>query len=164
MTHKSVVVDYKKCSGCRVCEVTCSMRGNNPIRPSASRIRVLSFSPGLDIPVVCRQCEVAPCISSCPVGALQRHEKTGAVILDEATCTGCQACIPACPAEAIFPDERKGLVLKCDLCGGTPKCVDACPLGALEFRVTPFDARQGLNVDPNSIARDLRRSLAILEA
>jgi len=86
------------------------------------------------------------------------------VILDEATCTGCQACIPACPAEAIFPDERKGLVLKCDLCGGTPKCVDACPLGALEFRVTPFDARQGLSVDPKSIARDLRRSLAILEA
>ena len=164
MTHKSVVVDYKKCSGCRLCEVTCSMRAGNPLRPSGSRIRVLSFPPGLDIPVVCRQCEVAPCIPACPVGALERDAKTGAVVLNEETCTGCQACIPACPAEAIFYDDKRNLVLKCDLCGGSPKCVDACPLGALEFRVTPFDARQGLDVDPKSIAGDVRRSFAILEA
>lgn len=162
VTHMSVVVDYKKCSGCRLCEVTCSMRGGNPLRPSESRIRVLSFSPGVDITVVCRQCEVAPCISACPVGALQRDEKTGAVTLEEATCTGCQACIPACPAEAIFLNERRGLALKCDLCGGSPKCVGSCPLGALEFCLTQFDAREGFD-DPKSIARDLRRSLAILE-
>jgi len=163
MTHKSVVVDYKKCSGCRLCEITCSMRDGNPVRPRRARIRVFSFPPGLDIPVVCRQCEVAPCISACPIGALERDAGTGAVILDEKTCTGCQLCIPACPAKAIFLDEQRGLILKCDLCGGSPRCVQDCPLGAIEFRVTPFDARQGLNLDPKSIAQDLMRSLAILE-
>ncbi|MEW6698705.1 MAG: FAD-binding protein [Bacillota bacterium] len=51
-------------------------------------------------------------------------------------CMGCQACIPACPYEALFiNDEGLCQVIpeKCVECG---ECIDVCPVSALNLPVT----------------------------
>jgi Fe-S-cluster-containing dehydrogenase component len=54
----------------------------------------------------------------------------GIVILNEETCDGCQACLAACPYDAIAFDEERGKAFKCNLChhrvdqGLLPACAD----------------------------------------
>jgi len=44
-----------------------------------------------------------PCETACPKGAIQVGEDINSLpVLDEAKCTGCGLCIPACPGLAIF--------------------------------------------------------------
>lgn len=119
--------------------------------PRASRIRILPYFPGVDIAVVCYQCENAPCIESCPVNAITRDKETNAIIIQEELCTGCKACFETCRADAIFMHPTKSIVIKCDLCGGDPECVKHCPEKAIEYKMTPFDAGN----PPEEIAKDL---------
>jgi Fe-S-cluster-containing hydrogenase component 2 len=66
----------------------------------------------------------------------------GEVVIED-SCTGCGECIKACPYGAIALHEvheqgkQAGMKAKvrnkaatCDLCGGKPLCVFACPDGA----------------------------------
>lgn len=121
--------DYLKCSGCRRCEVACSLHHENTIWPEASRIRVFMLVPGVEIPQVCAQCHDYPCVESCPVDALSVDEKTSAVIVDREECTSCGLCIEACPGRIPFihPGDDKATI--CDLCDGDPECVKACLAG-----------------------------------
>ena len=121
--------DYASCSGCRRCEVICSLFHEGKIWPEASRIRVFSLIPTVDIPHLCAQCDDAPCVSSCPVGALSINTETGAIIVDKDQCTGCGNCIGACPGKVpvIHPANKHALI--CDLCDGDPQCVKVCQAG-----------------------------------
>jgi Fe-S-cluster-containing dehydrogenase component len=40
----------------------------------------------------------------------------GIVLIDEARCTGCKICIEACPLGAIEFDDNKNTVMKCTMC------------------------------------------------
>jgi carbon-monoxide dehydrogenase iron sulfur subunit len=151
MTHKSIIVDFKKCNGCRICEVFCSKKHEGKILSRMSRIRVFPYFPGLDIATVCYQCEKPKCAEICPVNAIKRDDKTGIVSIDDKLCTGCVTCIQACPAKAVFLHPTKKIAIKCDFCDGEPECVKHCPEQAIEFRLTPFDAR----LPPEGIAKDL---------
>lgn len=137
----AVMVDYKACTGCRLCEIVCSLRNEKEISPTLSRIRVYSFAPGIDVPIVCAQCLKASCIETCPQEALNRDPDTQAVVVNEEKCVGCKLCIEACPAGAIFVDSRRNIVFKCELCGGEPECVKICPVDALSLVKVPFDTR-----------------------
>jgi len=131
---KVLIVDPDKCTGCKVCEFICSLTHENQINPMKSRIQVISWElRGVDIPIVCQQCEDAPCEAVCPVQAIHRDPETGALIIDEDTCIGCRMCVNACPfgAPTVKPDTRK--VVKCDLCGGDPQCVYFCSAKALQY-------------------------------
>lgn len=124
--------DPEKCTGCRICENFCSFKHESAIWPAKARIRVMSeFDEGPFDPVVCIQCDDAPCAEACPIEIITFNEATGAWVLDQEECTGCEACIDACPYGAIFFDPVSFISLKCDLCGGKPECVPACPTGAL---------------------------------
>lgn len=151
MTHKAIVVDNKKCNGCRICEIFCSKKHGGKVLPRASRIRVLPYFPGLDVLVVCYQCERPLCIESCTNHAIVRDEKTNAIVIREDLCTGCKACVETCPAHAIFMHPNKNIAIKCDLCSGDPECTKHCPEGAIEYRMTPFDARD----PPEDIAKNM---------
>ena len=124
--HYWILRDFSRCSGCRLCEVVCSLEHEGRIWPEASRIRVMELFPGVNIPVLCSQCSDYPCVKSCPINALSVDDKTGAVIVDESKCDGCGVCIVSCPAKALKLHPAKRKVIVCDLCGGSPRCVEVC--------------------------------------
>jgi Fe-S-cluster-containing hydrogenase component 2 len=135
--------DFDKCSGCRLCEIACSLRHEGVVWPEASRITVLEFAPGIAIPHTCVQCYDYPCVKACPTNALYVDGKTGAVLVDTGRCTLCGACVKVCPARVPKVVKGKNYVLICDLCGGEPECVKACKeagFNALELVPKPEKA------------------------
>ena len=142
--------DFLKCTGCRRCEIACTLHHENRIWPEASRIRVFMLVPGVEIPHLCVQCTDYPCVESCPFNALSVDERTSAVLVDREKCTGCGSCIEACPGRIPHIHPRDGYALICDLCGGEPKCVEACVnAGYYALRVV----REGPSVSHNLFAR-----------
>jgi len=129
---KSLIVDPKKCTGCHRCELWCSFKNYNVINPFLSRIKIISKrDTPLDLPIVCSQCGI--CISACPVKAIKRDKKTGAVIIDKKKCIGCGQCVAVCPYGMISIDLNNKTAIKCDLCGGKPECVEHCNTGAIRY-------------------------------
>lgn len=128
-----------KCSGCRTCEMACSLAHAGEFNPLKSRIRVVRKKlHGVFIPVYCMQCTSLPCAKACPVGAISRDEDTWAVLINDEKCIRCGACAQACPFGAITYDPDTKDLIKCDLCGGDPKCAKQCIDGAIVLM--PFEA------------------------
>jgi Fe-S-cluster-containing hydrogenase component 2 len=131
---KILFIDPEKCTGCRLCETACSLHHEKVVNPSLARIHVAKWeTAGLYIPVVCVQCESPICQTVCPVKAISRDEKTGAVVIDSNVCVGCRLCALYCPFAGVQIDLKKGRVLKCDLCGGAPICAKFCDPQALQY-------------------------------
>lgn len=155
--------DYLKCSGCRRCEVACSLHHEDTIWPEASRIRVFMLIPGVEIPHFCSQCHDHLCIESCPEDALSIDKKTGAVLVDREKCTSCGLCVDACPGRIPFlhPGDKKATI--CDLCGGEPECVKACQAGKWNaLWVVPWvkDSSYKLYARrPEEVTKELARNL-----
>jgi len=118
--------DYLRCTGCRRCEIACTLHHEGAIWPEASRVRVFMLIPGVEIPHLCVQCTDYPCVEACPLDALSVDEETSAVLVDRDKCTGCGVCIEACPGNIPHIHPRDNYVLICDLCGGDPECVKVC--------------------------------------
>lgn len=129
------MVDPNKCSGCRTCELICSWSHNQGVvRPSLSRVQVLKKEDlAINTPMFCLQCELAFCKEVCPVHAISKDKNTGALMINQDTCIGCRACLMVCPFGAIGQDPETRIMLKCDLCGGDPKCVQWCPNEAIQY-------------------------------
>jgi carbon-monoxide dehydrogenase iron sulfur subunit len=132
--EKTLVVDHVKCTGCRLCEMVCSVEHAGVNSPSHSRIHVIKWPlEGLELPMLCQQCEEAPCIAICPTNALARDAFMDRVTLDYDLCIGCKMCVIACPFGGMGIDPAAQRVIKCDLCDGDPACVRFCDPGALAF-------------------------------
>lgn len=52
----------------------------------------------------CVDCKYTDCVAVCPVDAF--HEGERMVYINPDTCVNCDACVPACPIEAIFSEEN----------------------------------------------------------
>lgn len=115
------------CSGCETCQLMCSLENTGAFNPKKSRIKVVPVSVGITIPITCQQCEDPWCQRACPEKAIVQHKKLNILVVDEKKCTGCEACIGACPFGIMVYDPEKRKALKCDLCGGNPACVQYCP-------------------------------------
>lgn len=128
-------IDNKSCWGCKTCEVACKQEHRAP--DGVKYITVVEDGPNLvnkkmDFVFrvnVCLHCDAPPCAEACPVEAITKRED-GIVILDHEMCTGCAACIDACPYRAIAFNEKTGKACKCNLCyhrvdrGLIPACAD----------------------------------------
>lgn len=121
-----IVRDYLNCSGCRSCEIACTLSHEGQIWPEASRVRVFMLIPGVEIPHLCAQCHDYPCVASCPFDALSVNEGTSAVIVDKEHCTACGQCMTACPGQIPHLHPTKEYMLICDLCDGDPQCAKVC--------------------------------------
>ncbi|MDM8000065.1 MAG: 4Fe-4S dicluster domain-containing protein [Dehalococcoidia bacterium] len=132
--YKMLTVDHSKCTGCRLCEVVCSVKKTGAVNPARARLAVIKWEQVcVDVPVICQQCESAPCMLVCPVKALTMDEKLNRVAINHDLCIGCRFCMAVCPFGAISLDSVAKKVVKCDLCDGDPTCVRFCETKALQY-------------------------------
>jgi Fe-S-cluster-containing dehydrogenase component len=171
-------VDVNRCIGCGRCVKACTIENDVPEEPHFTNtwieryiirmdgeVEVDSPNAGMDgfaptereegifktffVPKLCNQCEEAPCVQVCPVGATFTTED-GVVLVDEDYCIGCRYCIQACPYGARYLHPERHVAGKCTFCyhrlvdGLVPACVEVCPtsarvFGELEGRPTPLD-------------------------
>jgi len=152
---KRIVADPTKCMACRACEFACALAHVDTddlveaILDRGAKPRIyIEPAGGFAVPLQCRHCEDAPCVTVCPSGALSRPSEAEPVLVDQEKCIGCAFCVEACPFGVIRLAARSAAdasggqkaVLKCDLCvtrqakGLQPACVSACPVGALSFQ------------------------------
>ena len=179
-----LVMDPALCTGCRTCMVACTTYNNNgevsmelarifvPRNPTHStweRDRPVNYEPR-----PCLQCDDAPCVNVCPVGAIQTDHASGtnARVIDQNACIGCRRCIEACESAYEIPriqfDEARNKAIKCHLCGGNPQCVNWCPNHAINFvstdEFTPRTKRsQGRTVNIENDYRIVRSEDRIRE-
>jgi carbon-monoxide dehydrogenase iron sulfur subunit len=130
--RQSLVANPTACTGCLTCETACSLMKTGHIFPAMARIRI-DRDPfeGRFVPNICHQCSDPYCLKACPVGAIGISRRNGAVLIDRKKCVGCKSCQRACPYGMIVFDEEGEKSFKCDLCGGNPQCIKACPTHAL---------------------------------
>jgi Fe-S-cluster-containing dehydrogenase component len=132
--EKMILIDYTKCTGCRLCETVCSLVNTGVCNPERARIKVVCWEwEGLQVPTLCQQCDEPACVGVCPVKALSRDSNLGCVKLNESLCIGCKLCLQACPFGAISYDIVKEKLMKCEFCDGDPACVKFCETKALQF-------------------------------
>ncbi len=152
---KVLVIDINKCNGCYNCQVACKdehvdndwtpiakpqpdtghfwMKVTDVVQGTVPKVRVRYMLE------TCQHCDDAPCISSCKSEAIYKRED-GIVIIDPEKCTGDRSCLAACPYNAVYFNSDLNISQKCTMCAHLldegwkePRCVDACPTGALRF-------------------------------
>jgi formate dehydrogenase iron-sulfur subunit len=160
--------DTTLCIGCKACEVACKqwnqlpddgfvftgLSYDNTAHLGASSWRHVAFVER-DQPLsqqksgvgdfswlmasdVCKHCERAGCLESCPTGAIVRTE-FNSVYVQSDVCNGCGYCVVACPFGVIDRREDDGRAWKCTLCYDRlkddlePACAKSCPTDSILF-------------------------------
>lgn len=127
--REQLLIDAKRCTGCKRCMLACSMKHHNVINPSLSRVKVVPFEDqALNVPILCMACDNAPCIKVCPMNARVR-QANGTVVTDPSVCIGCRACVYICPVGSPAVNPFSGQTMTCDMCmddSTEPWCVAAC--------------------------------------
>ena len=93
--------DLERCTECRRCMIACSIVKEGRVLLPRSRIAIGSRWPELPEIRVCRfdDCPGKPCLAACPAAAIS--DKGGMVLIDADACTGCGACVDACPKKCL---------------------------------------------------------------
>ncbi len=138
----AMVVDTRRCVGCNACVLACKSENDVPEGYCRDWIveEVRGSFPNLTAEIRserCNHCSNAPCVTNCPTGA--SHIADGGIVLvNDEKCTGCKACMAACPYDARYV-HPEGYVDKCTFCihrvkdGKDPACVSICPTSTLHF-------------------------------
>ena len=119
----ALIVDTKDCVGCNACEVACKQEHDLPIGPRW--IRVYPDSPRemegkLQLRYIVTHCMHCshPACKDVCPVGAIVKREDGIVLIDEELCNGCKDCIEACPLGVMQFDEERGVAQKCDLCVG----------------------------------------------
>lgn len=140
---RALTIDWRRCTGCDVCQVVCSFTHEGYFNPALSRIRVYRLDErGAHFPVACLDCAKPACVEACPTAACHLDASVPVVRVDPVRCIGCKECVLACPFGAAHFDAARGVAYQCDLCEGEPACVKYCYPGALSFEPTEATARR----------------------
>ncbi len=144
---KRIFIDRDKCQGCLGCSVAC-MSEHNPggksvydlalsDRANSMLNNILKDAADRPTPVFCRHCDDPDCVRACMSGAMTKDAETGRVLYDADRCASCFMCLMSCRFGVLKTDlATRTIIQKCDCCGEreTPRCVEECPSGALEFK------------------------------
>ncbi len=151
------VLDQSRCIGCHACTVACKSENDVPVGSFRTWVK---YTEQGEFPAVkrsfavlrCNQCTQAPCVTICPVKALEKRPD-GIVDVDPAACIGCKSCMHGCPYDALYINPDKGTAEKCHFCahrteqGLAPACAVVCPTEA----IIPGDFD-----DPESVVSKMR--------
>ena len=153
MAKLGMLINIDKCNGCYSCFLACrdEYESNDHLPYSVSQgkegkswMRVTEIERGSTpkvkvdyIPVPCFQCKDAPCVSK--DGSVYRRDD-GIVIIDPKLSAGKKDIVSKCPYRVIQWNEKRNVPQKCTFCAHLldqgweePRCVEACPDGALVF-------------------------------
>lgn len=148
--HWTMSIDLDRCTGCGACVVACQAENNLPIvgedhfreRREIKWLRIERYWEGeypnvklKFLPMLCQQCDQAPCETPCPVAATyHNHDGLNTQIYNR--CIGTRTCAVYCPYEVRYfnwftytwdepleqqlnPDvtvREKGVMEKCTFC------------------------------------------------
>ena len=137
------LIDHRSCIGCHACTVACKAENDVPVGSFRTWVKYNEVGRFPDVKrhfgvLRCNHCTDAPCVTICPVTALDKRDD-GIVDIDRDVCIGCRACMQACPYDAIYLNEDHGCVEKCHFCahrverGLEPACVIVCPESAIIY-------------------------------
>jgi len=167
--RRGFIFNHDLCTGCNACSAGCIIENRWSVKPRL----IYQINPGAlcSIPVVglsmaCNHCEKPACLYGCPAGAFYKKATTGAILLDESKCLGCNYCTWNCPYDSPKKETSRNIFLKCNLCfellkdGGNPACASACPTAALQYGEIPEKPDNGRyswmpdkNLDPSVALR-----------
>ena len=54
----------------------------------------------------CVDCRYTYCVVECPVSCFYEVKDPHMLVIDPGTCIDCEACVPQCPVNAIYPDHE----------------------------------------------------------
>ncbi|MDQ2179906.1 4Fe-4S dicluster domain-containing protein [Marinifilum sp. D714] len=171
MEKNSFIFNTNRCVGCNACVAGCSIENGTDFRVNWREVNTGNKikHPGLPVfhfSLACNHCEDAPCMKNCPALAYTRDEKTGAIIHHAEACIGCTYCTWACPYDAPKFNPANKIVEKCNFCvdrisgGKRPACVEACPVGALDFGL--LDLKEEDRVTPGFVDIGIKPSIQLI--
>lgn len=151
-----LIIDVARCEDCNNCLLACKdehvdnewpgYSGGQP-RHGHRWMNVARKERGqfplIDVayrPTTCMQCADAPCVEAFQ-GAIQRRDD-GLVLIDPEKAKGQRHLAESCPYGMIWWNEKAQVAQKCTLCAhlldhgwAAPRCVQACPTGALTVKL-----------------------------
>ncbi|MFH0764666.1 MAG: 4Fe-4S dicluster domain-containing protein [Candidatus Omnitrophota bacterium] len=129
---KRLLIDLDTCSKCEECGMLCSYI-QHPANNGITSLRELAH-----FAIICRKCDDAPCVASCPWEALEMQDYH-ALKRYMMRCTSCKSCSDACPFGTIIPETIPFVIAKCDYCLGRlrenehPICLESCAYGGIRY-------------------------------
>ena len=100
--ERTLMIEMEKCTGCRICELICSMEKRGEYNPQKSYIRVLrNREMDVNIPVLDVRCDLCnKCVEWCPTKTLSFVSWEEASILRKENKPGIMPAIKRAPTEA----------------------------------------------------------------
>jgi Fe-S-cluster-containing dehydrogenase component len=155
MANYAMVIDIDICNGCYNCFLSCKDEYSGNDFPPFSLALPEAAKPFLVVkevergrcpkvkvdyvPIPCQQCAHPACIEKSPQGAVYMRPD-GIVMIDPEKAKGRREVVNACPHRLITWNEEGDVPQKCTFCAHlldagwkAPRCVTACPSGALVF-------------------------------
>lgn len=118
-----IKINSKKCTGCHLCELVCSLFHLGVMNTEKSAIRILKddLDTSMNQPLVCRQCKEMKCLEGEDV--VEEFEKRQFVWSKERA--------ELCPFKSLSCLGENAY--HCDLCSGNPQCVRVCTTEAIRI-------------------------------
>ncbi len=145
---EKLIIDLARCRTQQESGILCSYKHHPENHGIDSLLEMIRFS------LICRRCELAPCIMACPQDALEKipskHGDAGILKRSNMLCTGCGSCAIACPFGTVYTDLIPFPDSVCDRCRGRlepnekPLCVQTCRDGSVDYRTVDLTKEENM--------------------